>query len=181
MNIRVGVVLATLYVLSTMAVASDKNQREALERKIEEVSIVRTLEEISAPIRTRHELNEHLRIQSNTSPLSALSSRARESFLKKITFRDEDGVITSYSYEELEWELTATEAYKILALFGQQHIASLLTRLRVETLLDNEIISGNFPGAVSEYAPLGQPHRDYRCESRATCSYSPNRICLPSC
>ena len=83
-----------------------------------------------APIKTSGDLAAYLRSANRGSPLMALSPGGRQRFLDSLTF-NENGLV-SYRYEDLAQELTASQAYRVLSLFGAQRTTHLL-HARVET------------------------------------------------
>lgn len=88
-----------------------------------------------APIRSQAELQSYLRTTpKSTSPLERLSPAAKKRFLASLSF-NENG-ITGFSYDDLESELTASQIYQVLSLFGAQHITSQLGGARVEAAID---------------------------------------------
>ena len=105
------------------------------------------------------------------SPLDHLSAAARERFLASLRFGDKG--LTSYSYVELESELSAGEAYRVLSLFGAQHTTSLLKKIRQDSPVDRAIMS----------APINSPYdyKDFWCLSKGTCGKSLDYICLSGC
>lgn len=122
-----------------------------------------------AKIKTRDNLDELL---TKNSPLDALSPAARERFAESVVFRA-NGIGGFYT-GDLEAELSATQAYRILALFGLQDAVSKLSGLRIETKLDAMLMRPNLSSIAKDYG-------GYRCESRATCKKSAEYICMSGC
>jgi hypothetical protein len=147
--------------VSTMAFCQEKRLREDLDL-------------LNAPIRSRRDLVRHLRASRDEgSPLLALSEEGRRRFLSSLTFNEKG--VTGYRYDDLERELTATEAYLILALFGVQGDVARMQNLREETFLDRELKS------LMKTQCQNGDYMDYRCESRATCTSHTRYICKASC
>ncbi len=156
-----------------------------------------------APIKSRADINEYLQETAKSkSPLHLLSKTARARFLKSLTFNDAG--LTGFSYADLEANLTPSQIYQVLALFGSQNSTPMIKNVRVESELDAEILTGDFgdsedpaakcfiePGA--ENGPLDpnaprpketRPNGDrtgYNCSSRATCSWAVQMVCKANC
>lgn len=107
--------------------------------------------------------------------LDKLSPKARARFLASLTFSDKG--LSGFDYTVLVDELTATEIYRILELFGQQHITSMLSDVKVESSTDNLIMSLSKDPTMKMRAD----HMKYRCETRSTCVSSTPHICMSSC
>lgn len=89
------------------------------------------IEQRLAPIHDAAQLDDHLRTLSPGSPLSALSEAARQRFIASLRF-NEAGLV-SFSYQDIQKELSPTEAYRLLALFGAQRTMGLMEGLRART------------------------------------------------
>ncbi|HEV2737004.1 MAG TPA: SDR family NAD(P)-dependent oxidoreductase [Candidatus Elarobacter sp.] len=126
-------------------------------------------------IRSARDLQRYLSA-TGTSPLSALSSGARERFLSSITFGATG--ISGFRYADLQGELTATQVYDVLRLFGVQKDVAIIPNVRVDTPADKRVVR-TFPFSAKHID--GGDYRDYRCASRATCSQSPGDICTSNC
>ena len=127
-----------------------------------------------APIKSDKDLHAYVRNNKN-SPLSELTPGARQRFIQSLTFNEHG--LTSFQYTDLEAELTPSQIYQILSLFGAQDVTPLLENARIANNLDSEIMGKTGDGVV---VPLGD-HMDYQCVGRATCELSANRICMSSC
>jgi len=125
-----------------------------------------------APVKSDADLAAYLRTAGRDSPLMALSPAARRRFLDSLTF-NESGLV-GYNYEELARELTASQAYKVLALFGAQRTTHLLGA-RVVDAADAAVST---PARVPR---LMQDYRDYKCVSPHNCYGSRFYICLTGC
>ncbi|MDO0844162.1 hypothetical protein EIQ06_14985 [Xanthomonas campestris pv. campestris] len=147
----------------------------------------RLLEQEVAPIRSRAELQEYLKFMPAQSPLKYLSPSNRERFLNSLVF-SESG-LASYSYQDLEMELNALEAYKVLSLFGQQATVALIPGLRQSDGFSKAIMSSvdsrEPVNAISgEYRPDASKdpdypdYPDYACVAKATCGQSMGKICI---
>lgn len=131
---------------------------------------------LTAPIRSQRDLRRHLRDARETdSPLDFLSPRAKRLFLSSLVFGDSG--LSGYRYEELSRELTVSQAYQVLALFGAQDDVRLLPSLRIRTKLDEEL---------RDYAKVGiqcesEDRLEYHCESRASCASRMRYVCKSNC
>jgi|GEM_PF-2724590 len=129
---------------------------------------------LNAPIRSHRDLARHLRLaRDEGSPLFALSNEARRRFLASLSF-NENG-LTGYRYDDLERELTATQAYLILALFGSQSDVARFPKLREKTSLDREL------KATSKLQCSNGDWVDFQCVARATCRAITRYICKATC
>ena len=146
--------------------------------------IEKDLQFLTAQIKTQHDLNQHILSSGNkksNSPLNYLSRSGQKNFVSSITFNEKG--ITGYRYDILEKELTLSQIYEILALFGQQHNIEYMEAAKVETDFDMEI--KNLIQSRREYNANikcgSSDHKGYQCTARATCSSSYTRICMSSC
>ncbi|MCT8124685.1 hypothetical protein H1D31_01360 [Alishewanella sp. BS5-314] len=123
----------------------------------------------------------------------SLSEEGKELFLESLVMNEQG--LASFNYSILESELTVSEIHSILSMFGAQRLSSLMVNARVESDLDFLLISkprilprkdkdrnAEFSGLSyeDENAKLDD-HKDYHCESRATCSERQGSICMSSC
>lgn len=149
-----------------------------------------------APIKSRKALNAHLRNTANSmSPLQQLSPGARKRFLNSVTFNEKG--ITGFSYDDLEAELTPSQIYRVLSLFGAQHLTKQIRGARVESEVDRAIMETpiivpkaatspiispmSFPGDVPACPTQPCDYAEYKCIARATCESSTRHICMRSC
>lgn len=131
---------------------------------------------LSAPIRSRKDLSRHVRDgKENGSPLRALSKEGRREFIASLRF-NENG-LTSYRYDILEQELSVTDAYLVLSLFGAQDDIRMLDKARVDSQLDHDLL------AVGDVAAMcsGGDYKDMQCSSRATCAPMSRHVCKSTC
>ena len=82
--------------------------------------------------------------------------------------------LASFDFRDIRNELTATQAYRLLALFGVQRSTPAIPGLKVKTRAD-ELILLLKPDAQSLRAT---DYQDYKCESRATCAPAIGLICI---
>lgn len=125
----------------------------------------------TALIRSTEDLNRFLESpQFASSPLAEMSAAGRERFLNSVRFNEKG--LTSFEYADLETELTPTQIYRVLKLFGAEHSTSLLSRTRVDSD-DDAIIMNMLPSPID--------YRDFECAKRATCSPANFNICTGNC
>jgi len=130
----------------------------------------------SGIIRSQSDLQRYLSATPDSAPpLGLLSSGARQRFLSNLTFNAAG--VTGFRYDDLQNELTASQAYSVLALFGFQQDIAIIPHLRVVTSEDKR--------RISEFNPVdGDGNGDYpnyACASRATCAPHTSTICTHNC
>ena len=139
----------------------------------------RELAFLLAPIKSKADLDRYLlELRQNPearTPLNALSPAARDRFLNSLVFTERG--LGGFYYADLEAQLTASQAYRVLSLFGAQHATSLLQGARIESRAD-EIILENTLAPVDG---AGGDYQNYECVSRATCGPKHGYICMSSC
>jgi hypothetical protein len=91
-------------------------------------------------IRSKYELDRYLAATAGSwSPLDYLSPAARRKFLSSIRYNATG--ITGFHYDGLQRELTVTQAYQVLALFGAQQDVAIIPHLRIATNEDRQTLS----------------------------------------
>lgn len=148
---------------ANLAVADEKVQQVALDREL-------ALQ--SALVRSPADLSNYVRGFSRNNAFTALEPKSRQRFLASLTFNEHG--LTGFSYAELEQRLTATQVFRILALFGQQHATGMIRNLRVNTELDEQIMTSFGSQPKVDYP-------DFKCAARATCEQMTRSICLSTC
>lgn len=126
------------------------------------------INQLLAPIKSSQNLEA---FNKEESPLNALPKEARQDFLDSLTFNERG--LTGFNYHILETQLSPSQIYKILALFGSQHLTPKFQQAEATTPLDHLLLEQDF-------IPYGD-HLNYECISRATCAYAQQRICMSSC
>jgi len=101
------------------------------------ISHWQTLRQENALIKSREDLALYENIRSPQFPLNKLSAKDREVFLDSLEFNDKG--LTTFNYMSLE-KLTAADRFKLLSLFGAEHLSQLV---------EPEIQSPDKGGAVS--------------------------------
>jgi hypothetical protein len=90
-------------------------------------------------IRSQSELQRYLSATAGSgSPLSALSSGARRRFLSSIRFNEKG--ITGFRYADLQSELTASQIFDVLHLFGAEKDVAIIPNIRVESAADRRVM-----------------------------------------
>lgn len=132
-----------------------------------------------APIKSNAALEQHLRKAGASSPIAALSGPAKRRFISSLKFNERG--ITSFSYGDLQSELTASQIYQIMSLFGAQHTVALMRNVRVQDAVDEQIMRPlvDPPGPTCPSQPCD--YESYECIKTATCSYNINTICMRNC
>lgn len=150
------------------------------------------LARIYAPIKTETDLYNHVTF-AEKSPLNALSPSGKQLFLSSLTF-GKNG-LTSFQYDILERELTPTEIFGVLRLFGLQGDTYKLHNARTESSLDIAILNrGAEPVSIvtpnndsittmsGGDATYGDNFlMDYYCSAPGTCSKRTTTACTSSC
>lgn len=100
-------------------------------------------------IRSQSDLQRYLSATANSgSPLSALSSRGRTRFLSSVTFNKRG--ITGFRYDDLQSELTASQIFDVLHLFGAEKDLAIIPNVRVETAADRRVMSRYGPSVPAD-------------------------------
>lgn len=135
----------------------------------------RELAYLLAPIKAEADLQKHLSTEID-SPLDRLSSSAKWAFVDSLRFGRRG--LGSYRYDILEKELTPTEIYEVLSLFGVQHTTHMLKGAKSANEADELIMQMGVSSLGGRYP--GEDYPDYWCSSKATCSRSITSICIGS-
>ncbi len=132
---------------------------------------------LMAPVKSRAELAAHIdSSRFSGTPLDQLTPKARKRFLASITFNKKG--ITGFNYGDLEYELSAKQAYRILSLFGAQHTTAMLKNLRIDDEVDKVIMSTEINGPKLR---MLEDHKEYRCMGAHNCYVTPLFICMSGC
>lgn len=124
-----------------------------------------------APIKSQKDLNQYLNTHATTkNPLDYLSAPAERRFLEELVFTDHG--LASFDYKDLENELTPTQIYQVLSLFGAQGATAELSRAEVRSETDRLLISE---------VPTVQCYKDHKCVVPHTCSFSNFDCCTSNC
>ena len=134
-----------------------------------------------APVKNSVSLKKEL--SNSNSPLNKLSNDAKDRLVKSIVFR-ENGIGGLYM-GDLEAELTPTEIYRILSLFGAQRIITHFDNARIESDTDFLLLSkpkfDTGDNQINRLPSLTPDHEEYECIGRATCRSAGGHICMSGC
>lgn len=132
----------------------------------------RTLDLAAAPIKSLEDFDVYIRgIGIENTPLKKLTLESRHRFIESLRFSKSG--LASFDYTDLEHELTATEAYKLLSLFGLQSTTSSLEGLRIKDQVDRLIVNPNVATFID--------YKSYECIKPGTCEVAGGRICTSNC
>lgn len=132
----------------------------------------------NAPVHSNALLAAHLmKAKDSGSPLNLLSPTARARFVDSLKFNE--GGVTSFYYADIESELTSSQAYELLSLFGLQSMLQYMPKIRISSDEDLDIMRAYGGGTIG--LPLPDDHNDYWCTSRGTCSRNVGSICTSNC
>ncbi|MEX1829016.1 hypothetical protein [Luteibacter sp. CQ10] len=158
------------------------------------ISYQREIDEARAPIKSESDLRKYLLTESLSSPLNRLSPDAKARFISSLIFSEKG--LGSYNYQSLEDELTASQIYDVLSLFGAQATTHLISGAKVESkadllIMQPQVISlpceegGDLPchGGGGDTGSGGGEvdHFEYSCGSPHTCISTPGAICMHTC
>jgi hypothetical protein len=144
---------------------------ERIDRAIEAQELAVAL----APIKSRSDLARYLaNNRSNPdNPLNAFSPRSKQRFLSSLRFGSQG--LASFSYIEIESQLTVKQAHRLLSLFGAQAFTPQMTGLRREDANDRLIMRSAVEAIDDGGVVLLTNHW---CSSRATCSTQSGSTCI---
>jgi hypothetical protein len=163
----VSIAAATLVLLCAQANAATPSGAGGLNS---ELAARRLVSQETAQVRSLEQLGEHLRNAGDRSPLAALSPAARMRFIDSLAFNGNG--LTQYRYDVLRRELTASQSYSIMKLFGVEDSATFLRSSRVKSDLD----------AVIASLRMFQDHDGAKCVSPGTCEkHWESYICTSNC
>lgn len=131
----------------------------------------------NAPVHSATQLAAFLaKARISESPINALSPAARARFLNSLRF-NETGM-TSFYYADIESELSSSQAYDLLSMFGLQSTLSIMSKLRADTPEDRQVRSAF--GSQTTFKIMAD-HENYWCSGRAICSRDVGSICMSGC
>lgn len=162
-------VLSGALSLSTPAYSEERGDAVS-DALFERELIERDLAYQTAPIKSQAQLKTYLQ-SGGWTPLSALSNGAQQRFLLSLVFTERG--LASFDTYDLRTELTATQVYKILALFGAQHTTKSIPGLQIRDATDAAIVDqgrGRIYPSTDYY--------NYKCSPPATCAYNMQTICI---
>lgn len=169
----VGIMLPWLGAHATQESADEYNAK-ASDQAILAAKARQAGDLLLASVKSPVDLATYLR-SSSTTPLDALSPAAKARFLNSLSFNE--GGLTGFDYSDLRAELTATQVYRILAIFGAQRLTPLVGAARADTDLDRLLMVR----PLNTTDPAMEDQKGYRCESPHTCGESLRHICMSGC
>jgi hypothetical protein len=132
------------------------------------------IERTTAPVHNKAQLAEFLASSKATnSPLKYLSPEARDRFVGSLKINDQVG-LRSFYYVDIEKELSASQAYELLSIFGGQGALETLSGLRGESPADKAVLLayGSKSPALRVY------DEDTICNGDGTCSHMRGYVCV---
>ncbi len=142
---------------------------------------------VMAPIKSKAELADYIALTpASKSPLNKLSKASRQIFLDSLTFNEEG--VTGFRFRQLEEELTPTEIFKLLSLFGLQDMTRSFKRAKVKTPADRRLLDGE-GYSTSEYDDVWddglearpKDREGYLCFTGECHLMNEDYVCLKTC
>ncbi|EPF74626.1 hypothetical protein [Acinetobacter rudis] len=97
-----------------------------------------------APIKSLDDLNAYMRNTPKAkNPIEKLSTNGKARFLSSLRFNEKG--LTSFGHLDLEAELSASEIYQILSLFGAQELISTTSNLVIKNDFDRMVVRNITP------------------------------------
>lgn len=118
-------------------------------------------------------------------PLRKLSPAARARFVRSLQFNERG--LTSADTRDLVAGLSAADVYRVLRLFGAQHLTTRLPGVRFVTAEDQMLRTAFWRGddlcniQTPDGAGCTGDYPGYYCEAKGTCKSSPGYICTRNC
>lgn len=171
-NVGVTLLLASVMLSAQNSYASQgspKGQSSTFRVELHQ----RELASLGAQIRSHSDLQVFMsdeRLRAKT--LNDLSKDAQTRFIDSLSFNA--GGLTSFYYQDIEDELSASQAYQLLALFGAQSTVGSMTEIRVNSALDRHIMSRVSPSIMMA------DQKGKACVGGA-CVANESRICMSNC
>lgn len=89
--------------------------------------------------------------------------------------------MTSFRYSDIEAELSASQAYRLLSLFGLESKVSSMRKIRVDSEEDRAVSRAYPASAFTPDRRQDGDHEDYACIGGHTCEESVGKICMSGC
>jgi|GEM_PF-4707900 len=130
-------IFATAVFLSFPVMADEaEHVTEAIDGPLQGKEISQSL----SLLQSKEDLERFLKsVPDELSPLGVLSDSGQQMFVESIVFSDE-GRVASFRYDVLESELTPSEIFRVMSLFGMQEFAKNMANARVESQMDLELL-----------------------------------------
>ena len=192
-------ILGLTFALCMTSTSSAQVLMNAPQTQTDDRSVLSELARVNAPIKSIQDMSTYMASQSRT-PLDKLSPTGKQNFLNSLDFGEKG--LTSFQYNILEAELTPTDIYAVLSLYGLQNGTPQLDGARAKTSLDRAVLQ------INRYKPKSTPKEDdginafglpgtsggiggdgdngdflenYRCESVGTCIAAQGFACTSNC
>lgn len=137
-------------------------------------SVITQLNRQMAPIRSQSDFAIYMKRNSVASqnPYYLLSKAAQQRFAENLVFGSKG--LASFDYADIEAELTLSQAYRLLSLFGAQTSLAVLPSFKIETETDQLVDSWR-----SRITP-DDDHDGYACSKRGECFQYITKLCNPA-
>ncbi|QBG89441.1 hypothetical protein [Xanthomonas oryzae] len=164
--------------------------------RAEEVSINTAAEQVAAELATNQDAQKVLRLRTAqihsaeglaqylvkadaSSPINLLSPAARKRFVESLRFNASG--VTSFRYSDIEAELSASQAYRLLSLFGLESKVSSMRKIRVDSEEDRAVSLAYPASAFTPDRRQDEDHKDHACIGEHTCEEAVGKICMSGC
>ncbi len=172
-----GLTLAVCVSFSASAADSGRAAVDVAADAAASLNAQAALARANAPINSQLALSTYLASPAaQRSPLNLLAASSKARFLDSLKF-NETGV-TSFYYADIERELSASQAYELLKLFGLTNTIGPMKGLRIDNAKDRSVMSAYGSPVTTQ---LMDDHQFYWCSSRATCSSMSGSWCMSGC
>lgn len=189
-NLTESNIVLSIFLVAASLFWGDVVHAQKVESTNGSISLERQVQHQMAQIKSVNELVQYVSDNPEDSPLMLLSENARQEFLDSLVWR-ESGV-AGYYMDPLERELTPTQIFNILKLFGLQDQVRYFRLARVESVLDqlllkrdmeNDEVTASFgtPNDSTSGPNERGDYEGYHCFAPSTCREATKYICLSSC
>ncbi|WP_052749074.1 hypothetical protein [Arsukibacterium ikkense] len=189
MLIRKNIIWSTVFAIAAFNVSANSDLSGADSAKLNQLW-ENTVSHQLAPIKSTKDL---YKLDSNKS-WESLTEYAKNTFVESLVINDKG--LAGFNYAVLEAELTVSEIYSILSLFGAQRLASLMTDAIVESETD-VLLLNNPQYRKSQKTDLSEPggyqimngggvvsksdQKGKYCHDAGQCLDQDGAICTTSC
>lgn len=152
---------------------------ENMSKACEEKSLRQDLDWLTAPIAKQSDLKSFLKSGGRLGELlSRLQPTSKKRFIDSLRFGDAG--LASFYFQDIEEELSVSEIYQLLSLFGLQSGVSKFSNAPVRNSLDREIRDYFSPSGEKAVCEDGM-YRNMECARRGTCGYYLYYYCTSNC
>ena len=164
---------------SPLPVEARSARQSVVDTQEEREMLARDLAAQLAEIKSSKEVARYLSKQGRQeTPFSPLSAGARQRFIQSLRFSEKG--LASYDYRDLRNELTATEIYRLLSLFGAEGSVFAIPDMKAESATDELIIMQGKLDRSGEMMRAPTDYEGYACISRASGAKAADHICIGS-